>query len=135
KRIRGFEIDESLEPSRRLHREIAGFGAAQDAVDIRCCLPIGKNKIDAVRHKTTGGYKKTEGKRVAQSGERDGEGSPGRNQERREYVGGNATRAVRPQPSLHSNRLATGPTISPENRRSHAPGGRSEGGCADCRRR
>ncbi|HEV3395114.1 MAG TPA: hypothetical protein VG100_03165, partial [Xanthobacteraceae bacterium] len=45
--------------------------------------------------------------------------------------------------SLHENEdpifgidvVPTGPTGSPGNRRSHAPCGRSEGDCADCRRR
>ena len=41
----------------------------------------------------------------------------------------------RGQPSRHAQRLATSPTGSPGNRGNHAPCGRSEGGCVDCRRR
>ena len=49
-RLGSLEIDNKLEFGRRLHRQVAGLFAFEDAVDVACRLTELVRRIDAVRH-------------------------------------------------------------------------------------
>src|SRR5579862_2492396 len=46
-RLSGLEVDRCLVPGRHLHRKAGRFGAAQDAIDARGCLPILLDNVGA----------------------------------------------------------------------------------------
>ena len=59
--LRGLEIDHQLILGRRLHREIAGFFAFQNTVDVTGYVPNLVVEISPVRHQSAGGGKKAKG--------------------------------------------------------------------------
>src|SRR6516165_12709950 len=54
KRPGSLEIDDELVFGRRLHRQIGGLLAAEDAIDVTGCTAILVDRIGAIRHQTTG---------------------------------------------------------------------------------
>ena len=50
--LRRFEVDDSFELRRHLHRKVSGFCTAQDAVDIGCRLSIQVDEVNPVTDET-----------------------------------------------------------------------------------
>ena len=46
------EVDRQFELRRLLHRQIGGFSALEQPIDVNCCAPIKVVRIDAVRNQT-----------------------------------------------------------------------------------
>src|SRR5262245_59468050 len=53
--FRGREVDDDLEFGRRLHRQVGGFLASEDTVDITGGAPILVDVVNSIRDKTAGG--------------------------------------------------------------------------------
>src|SRR5262245_4623002 len=56
KGLRGFQIDDQLELGRLLDREVGGFRALEDLVDVRCRASPQLVGVGAVRHEATSLY-------------------------------------------------------------------------------
>ena len=49
--LSGFKIDHQLVLGRRLHRQVGGFLALEDTIDIACRLPVLVDEVSPIRNK------------------------------------------------------------------------------------